>query len=113
MCHEVRSLNQYTLMGSDTSPFAVSRMAFIEFGAGSSSYITFDMCVCVRTRVHVRVMCVCMVHVANPSLWLSLMPLNSQWLLFLQSATEMVPLNLVERCKCRILCGEFTDSPFP
>ena len=66
----VRSLNQYTLMGPDTSSFAVSRMEFVEFGTGSSSksgsiYVRACVCVCgscnknvvvaVATRLRIRI----------------------------------------------------------
>jgi len=60
-CHKVRSLNQYTLIEPDTSPFAVARMAFIEFGAGSSSCNLNVACACVCVCVHA---CMCVVKVA-------------------------------------------------
>ena len=69
------------LMGPDKSPFAVSKMVFIEFGAGSSSCVTFDMractCVCARARACICV-CLCVVNVAKASLWLSRTSRNSQ-----------------------------------
>jgi hypothetical protein len=63
MCREVRSLNQYTLMGPDTSPFAVQEWHLLNSllrvqVKSRSTYVCVCLRVCVLACVRVRV-CVC------------------------------------------------------